>query len=192
MTLRKLELVGVKEDEMETVHCFVFVEPEEQLVIPVWASGYEPYLAEVYLKGEQDNRYRAIDALLRSAEAMGGVESVNMSIYERGRFFFTVRNSDGLMGDMAVSEAVIMADHFGAQFTIEETLLKRIGVYTTPEELEEYLDTTMPKVAKKNKRNRKSKDSAGAAKPNDFQADRDFADLMRSLGVEEDDFDVGE
>lgn len=180
MATVKLHTLGVRIVPPENFVCIALQPEGQEKVVPIWTAGPEALVAAAFFKEWDDGKRRAIDVLLEVLDSLGGVTTVEIVSHHEGAFIFDVTAQNGLTVEMAATDAVVVAHHFGVDITIDEDKLAQVAIYATPEDLEEYLGVALITPAAD-----EEKDGDDGALPTsasgDAQADADFEAMMRRM-----------
>lgn len=182
-----LALINIVLDVTEDFACIALQPEGQQRVVPIWTTGQEPRLAAAYVKGYEGQRRRAIDALIDVFDDQGGVEAISLSTYNEGVFLFDVVSASGSSVEVSACDAIILADRFGVDLIMDEEDVAQVAIFTTPEALDEYFSSSYPLEIQADQPATQG-DAKGTSASGDPQADADFEAMMRSLGMEDEDF----
>ena len=187
-----LEFHGIHQVGPEDDVCALLRWPEENRLIPVWISPIEGMQLAVVLDGHQPNRPTSHDLICEVLEGTGGVEAIEIANYHQGTFMVDIKAPNGEVYDSRLSDALAVSAYFNVPISAEAELLAQVSVYASDADVKEYFDLEISTPgAGDDVQTRENKDSSTSASGN-AQADADFEAMMRSLGMEEEDFLSGD
>lgn len=170
-------LIGVRPVGPENFLCALVQLEGSARLLPVWLSPVEGARLLGRVNGWAPDRPHAIDALVSHIEALSGAESVELSTYHEGVVTATLRLGDGSEIDMRPSDALAAAVELEVPLEVAEEVAGA-ATFISPEDARRYLgfdvdvDNDVPLQPQ-------GEESAAS--------DDEFAELMRKLGVEEED-----
>ena len=187
-----LEFHGIHQVGPEDDVCALLRWPEENRLIPVWISPIEGMQLAAVLDGHQPNRPTSHDLICEVLEGTGGVEAIEIANYHQGTFMVDIKAPNGEVYDSRLSDALAVSAYFNVPISAEAELLAQVSVYASDADVKEYFDLEISTPgAGDDVQTRENKDSSTSASGN-AQADADFEAMMRSLGMEENDFLSGD
>ena len=187
-----LEFHGIHQVGPEDDVCAVLRWPEENRLIPVWISPIEGMQLAAALDGHQPNRPTSHDLICEVLEGTGGVDAIEIANYHQGTFMVDIKAPNGEVYDSRLSDALAVSEYFNVPISAEADLLAQVSVYASDADVKEYFDLEISTPgAGDDVQTRENKDSSTSASGN-AQADADFEAMMRSLGMEENDFLSGD
>lgn len=212
MTQETIRFAGVHRLAPEEFYCLLFTWTGHDRILPVWVSPIDGARIEARLAGYEHRRPDTYALLLDVLERSGGVEAITITHAHEGVFMADVStpgDEEGL--DARVSDALVIAAHFDVPITADADLLQEQSVYASAEDLQEYFGLEIePEVSGGADDERSAgggahldRDSveteegaqgtadSDSSASGDAQADADFSELLCSLGLTEDELDVG-
>lgn len=197
MKLVPLEFHGVHVMAPEEFLCAVLRWPERDRILPIWLSPIEGGRVAARDEGYQPRRPDTHDLLIEALEAQGGINSITITSHFEGVFVVEIVTASGDELDARVSDALILSKHFDVPVEMEEDMLLQTAVYVSDEDMEAnfhftfgpHPDQPMLDLFEEGANGPGSADSMSAS--GDKQADKAFSDMMRSLGMSEEDFAAG-
>ena len=177
----KLHLLGANVIPPEQFVCIVLQPEGQHKVIPIWTGGPEALVTVGFVRGWDDGKRRAINVLLEVFESLGGVVSVEMVNYHEGAVIFDVSTESGLTVEMAATDTMVVAHHFGVDITAEAELVNQLAIFVTDADLAEYLEVSFATPESGESGGADESDPLETSASGDPQADADFEALMRSL-----------
>lgn len=179
--MEAVELVGVFPVGPEQYLCALLQRSSNGRCIPVWVPMQEGSELAARLDGWSPNRPRTIDALVDTIRNAGpSVETIELSSYVDGTFMATATFADGSELDLRASDAITLALELDHELVVDEHVANQASMYLSPEDAERFLGAQVSHAET-------AGDSQSAS--GDAQADADFAELMRNLGVDDLDAD---
>ncbi|APT88883.1 hypothetical protein CFRA_06070 [Corynebacterium frankenforstense DSM 45800] len=181
--LRDITFEGVFSVGPEGFCCAVLRDPETSRVMPVWISPVAAAALEARAAGYSPRRPGTHELLADAlAETGPGVTDIVVTAASEGVFMATIVLDGGERLDARVSDALVLSLLVDARLSAEAEVLDQYAFFLPPEQAREYLHADFgPEAA-----------GDGAAGPDsasgDAQADADFAEMMRELGVDESEF----
>lgn len=180
--MEQVELLGVFPVGPEHHLCAVLQRPLNGRVIPVWLPPFEGAQLAARISGWAPNRPRTIDVLVEAFTLLGsGVNTVELSSYVDGVFMATITTIDGHELDARASDALLLALELGLEISVDESVANMASIYLGQEDAKAMFGTDVAF-------SQPEEDETSAS--GDAQADQDFEELMRNLGVEE--LDLGD
>lgn len=179
--MEAVELVGVFPVGPEQYLCALLQRTSNSRCIPVWMPTHEGGELAARLSGWSPTRPRTIDTLVDLIRNTGKtVETIELSSYLDGMFMATVSFADGSELDLRASDALLLALELDHELSVDDLVAGQASIYLSPEDAERFLGAEL-EVAKQQE---------AVSASGDAQADADFEELMRNLGV--DDLDAGD
>ncbi|WP_448855765.1 bifunctional nuclease domain-containing protein [Corynebacterium camporealensis] len=170
-----LEFHGIHDMPPEGDLCALFRWVEGDRILPIWLSPDDGAYTQAKLQGYNSKRPAAIDVLIDLIEELGGVTSIRIVHQYEGAFMVDIAVASGQVLDSRMSDALIVADYFDQQIQIVPDVLQSTAVFLTPEDLEEYFQLQFEPADT----------DEDDDQPHDAAKDEDFAEMMRSLGMSE-------
>lgn len=183
-----LEFAGIHDMEPENDLCAVFRWVEGEKILPIWLSPVDGARALSHTGGFSSSRPDTYDLLIDVLEEHGGIDSIRISSHFEGTFMVDVSTTDGANYDCRPSDAIVLSEHFGIAFSVDEDILAQTAVYVSADDLQEYFGLTFvdsPGEEREVSAQGSGLETSASGNP---QADADFEEMMRSLGVSEEDF----
>ena len=181
--LRDITFEGVFSVGPEGFCCAVLRDPETNRIMPVWISTVAAAALEARAAGYSPRRPGTHELLADAlAEPGPGVTDLVVNAASEGVFMATIVLNGGERLDARVSDALVLSLLVDARLTAEAEVLDQYAFFLPPEQAREYFHADFgPEAAGDDE---VSPDSASG----DAQADADFAEMMRELGVDESEF----
>lgn len=181
MTFIPVEYHGVHTTGPEQFTCLVLRWVEQKRILPIWLSPLAAAELEVRDRGYSPRRPGSHELLAETLTRLtSGVSGINIVSHYEGVFIASIVLNDGQEIDARVSDAVILARMFEMDIHVDEDVLLQTSVFVSDEDLEQYLGLQV-------KRGVVTEDEVPASASGDAQADKDFEEMMRSLGISEED-----
>ncbi|QGU01948.1 hypothetical protein CKALI_05390 [Corynebacterium kalinowskii] len=172
-----VEYYGVTPIGPEMFPCALLRWAERGRVLPLWLAASAADELDVRDSGITPRRPTAHDLLVTTFEQMGGVAEVRLISQHRGVFIASLVLGNGEEIDARPSDALIIARIIDVPILVDEDVLTDSSIFVSASDLVRYFDIVIEDAVA---------NEAGSAS-GDVQADADFEELMRSLGVSEDD-----
>lgn len=181
MTLIPVEFHGVHTTGPEQFTCVLLRWAEQNRILPVWLSPLAAAELDVREGGYTPRRPGTVDLLLDLiSRTSGGVTAVNIISHFEGVFIASIVLDDGEQIDARPSDALLVARALELEVHVEEDVLTQASVFASDDVMEEYFglrfDSARPPAEEE------------VSASGDAQADADFEEMMRSLGMSESDF----
>lgn len=179
--MEAVELVGVYPVGPEQYLCALLQRSSNGRCMPVWVPTHEGGELAARLSGWSPIRPRTIDAVVDLIRNTGKtVETIELSSYLEGMFMATVSFADGSELDLRASDALLLALELDHELSVDDLVASQASIYLSPEDAQRFLGAELKVID--------PQESVSAS--GDAQADADFEELMRNLGV--DDLDTGD
>lgn len=192
MAVVPVEFHGVHLLDPEEFLCAVFRLPSNGKIIPVWLPPVEGGRVAAHTAGYSPNRPDTHELVTALIENDGQLETATISTCHEGVFAVDLETGNGNVYDVKISDAIIIADNFDVDLTIDEELATQVALYVSEDDLEEYFGLTFTTPDASNSEAGEPHQEESLSASGDAQADADFEEMMRSLGVSESDFEQGE
>lgn len=184
MTSVPVTLCGVYPVGPENYLCAVLLWEEKRRFIPVWL----PPVGGAQLLGRisdwEPTRPDTHDLVFELIErCTPGIAAIELSNYHQGVFMAQLTMEDGSELDCRPTDALILATMADLPVEVDEAVLTQASVRLTPDEAAEYFDIQLDDIPD---------DPSNNSASGDAKADADFQKLMREMGVEESDFNLGD
>ncbi|AJE33145.1 hypothetical protein B842_06480 [Corynebacterium humireducens NBRC 106098 = DSM 45392] len=183
MTLIPVEYHGIHTTGPEQFTCVLLRWAEQNRILPVWISPLAAAELDSRDNGFTPRRPATVDLLLdvinRSA---GGVTAINIISHFEGVFIASIVLADGQEIDARPSDALLLARALELDVNVEEDVLNQASFFVADDIMEEYFGIRFDAAD--------STEDLSAS--GDAQADADFEEMMRSLGMSELDFETEE
>ena len=185
MSTVPVKLCGVFPIGPENFLCAVLLWEERQRFLPVWL----PPVGGAQLVGRiaewEPKRPDTHDVLTEViAHSTTGVSALEISSYYNGVFMGQITMDNGTEVDCRPSDLFIIASVMDLPIEVDELVINQASIWLSPEDAADYFDVELDT----NSQPQRHPESASG----DAQADADFQQLMRDLGVEEGDLGFGE
>lgn len=189
MTMTELEFHGVHIAQPEEFFCAVLRVSTTGKIIPVWMSPIEGGKLAARHQGFSPRRPDTHDLLINVLEEQsGGVEDITISSYYEGVFIADVQTASGEVLDVRLSDALVLAEYFEVPVMIDSELANSVAVFASKDDLLEYLDLDLPTPDGVTDDDGHPERAESESASGNAQADADFSEMMRSLGMSEEDF----
>ncbi|GAB2514429.1 hypothetical protein CATRI_06240 [Corynebacterium atrinae] len=182
MTLIPVEYHGVHSTGPEHFSCVLLRWAEHNRILPIWMSPLSAAELEARDEGFVPRRPGTPDLMAEmSTRLTSGVTAVNIISHFEGVFIASVVFNDGEEIDARPSDAIKLARALELDIQVEEDVLTQASFFVSDDALEEYFGLRLSPAAGSS-----VEDDLSAS--GDAQADADFEEMMRSLGMDENDF----
>lgn len=174
MTFIEVEYHGVTPIGPEMFPCILLRWAQQDRVLPLWIATSSADELDIRDAGHEPRRPTAHDLLAAMFLAKGGVEEVRILSHHQGVFIASILAADGEEVDARASDAILLARLLDVPIKVDEDVLAATALYVSQGDLARYFDLVI--------------DAAPSEDLNvNMQVDTEFEELMRSLGVSEDD-----
>lgn len=182
MTLIPVEYHGVHTTGPEHFSCVLLRWAEQNRVLPIWMSPLSAAELEARDEGFIPRRPGTPDLMAEmSTRLTSGVTAVNIISHFEGVFIASLVFNDGEEIDARPSDAIKLARALEIDIHVEEDVLTQASFFISDDVLEEYFGLRFSPSEESD-----GDDEVSAS--GDAQADADFEEMMRSLGMDESDF----
>ena len=183
MTLIPVEYHGIHTTGPEQFTCVLLRWAEQNRILPVWISPLAAAELDSRDNGFTPRRPATIDLLLDLLNrSTGGVTAINIISHFEGVFIASIVLADGQEIDARPSDALLLARALEMDVNVEEDVLNQASFFVADDIMEEYFGIRFDAAD--------STEDLSAS--GDAQADADFEEMMRSLGMSELDFETEE
>lgn len=180
--MESVQLVGVFPVGPEHFLCALLQRPSNGKFIPVWLPPLEGAQLAARYDGWAPSRPRMTEVLVDTMrDSQFWVDTIELSSYVDGTFMATVTYTNGAEVDMRASDALLLAMELEMEVGVDETVAAQASVYISPDDVRDFFGEDAAV--------QEQQEQADFSASGDVQADRDFEELMRNLGVE--DIDLG-
>lgn len=177
MTLIPVDYHGIHTAGPEQFTCVLLRWAEQNRILPVWISPIAAAELEARDNGFTPRRPGSAELLLDVINrSSGGVSAINIISHFEGVFIASIVLSDGEEIDARPSDALLLARSLEMDIHVEEDVLNQASFFVSDDILEEYFGL------------RFGDEVEASSASGDAQADADFEQMMRSLGMSEADF----
>jgi uncharacterized protein len=184
MTLIPVEYHGVHTAGPEQFTCVLLRWAEQNRILPIWMSPLAAAELDIRQDGYTPRRPGTIDLLLDLLNrSTGGVTAVNIISHFEGVFIASIVLADGEQLDARPSDALLIARALELEVHVEEDVLSQASFFVSDDVLEEYFGLRFDAPP--------TGGGEELSASGDAQADADFEQMMRSLGMSEADFFKG-
>lgn len=188
MTLIPVEYHGVHTTGPEQFTCVLLRWAEQNRILPIWVSPISAAELEARDNGYTPRRPGTPDLLMDVfARLTGGVTAVNIISHVEGVFIASIVLADGEEFDARPSDAILLARSLEVPIQVEEDVLTQASFFVSDDVAHEYFGLRFGPVDAAGETGA----GEGASASGDAQADADFEEMMRSLGMTESDFFPG-
>ena len=182
MTLIPVEFHGIHTTGPEQFTCVILRWAEQNRILPIWLSPISAADIDVRDSGYTPRRPGSQDIMSDLITRMtSGVSGVNIISHFEGVFIASIVFNDGEEVDARPSDAIKLARALEVDLKVEEDVLQQASFFVSDDVLEEYFDLRFGADARES-------GEAELSASGDAQADADFEEMMRSLGMSEADF----
>jgi bifunctional DNase/RNase len=183
MTLIPVEYHGIHTTGPEQFTCVLLRWAEQNRILPVWISPLAAAELDSRDNGFTPRRPATVDLLLDVINrSTGGVTAINIISHFEGVFIASIVLADGQEIDARPSDALLLARALELDVNVEEDVLNQASFFVADDIMEEYFGIRFDAAD--------STEDLSAS--GDAQADADFEEMMRSLGMSELDFETEE
>ncbi|RSZ63430.1 bifunctional nuclease family protein [Corynebacterium hylobatis] len=184
MTLIPVEYHGVHTAGPEQFTCVLLRWAEQNRILPIWMSPLAAAELDIRQGGYTPRRPGTIDLLLDLLNrSTGGVTAVNIISHYEGVFIASLVLADGEQLDARPSDALLIARALELEIHVEEDVLNQASFFVSDDVLEEYFGLRFDSAP--------TTSGEELSASGDAEADADFEQMMRSLGMSESDFFEG-
>lgn len=185
MSTVPVKLCGVFPIGPENFLCAVLLWEERQRFLPVWLPPVGGAQLVARIAEWEPKRPDTHDVLTEViAHSTTGVSALEISSYYNGVFMGQITMDNGTEIDCRPSDLFIIASMMDLPIEVDELVINQASIWLSPEDATDYFDVELDM----NSQPQRHPESASG----DAQADADFQQLMRDLGVEEGDLGFGE
>lgn len=179
MTLIPVEYHGIHTTGPEQFTCVLLRWAEQNRILPVWISPLAAAELDSRDNGFTPRRPATIDLLLDLINrSTGGVTAINIISHFEGVFIASIVLADGQEIDARPSDALLLARALELDVHVEEDVLNQASFFVSDDIMEEYFGIRFDAA----------EPTEDLSASGDAQADADFEEMMRSLGMSELDF----
>lgn len=179
--MEAVNLLGVFPIGPENFLCALLEWEGRGRVLPVWLPPLEGAQLAARLEDWSPRRPFAQDALADLiGSATAGVAGISITSYHNGVFISELLLDDATRVDLRTSDALILAAILDVPLEADESVLQKASLYVSPGDALDYFGVELESAAQDDGQ------TGGEAEPD--QAALDFAEFMRELGVDEDEF----
>ena len=183
MTLIPVEYHGIHTTGPEQFTCVLLRWAEQNRILPVWISPLAAAELDSRDNGFTPRRPATVDLLLDVINrSTGGVTAINIISHFEGVFIASIVLADGQEIDARPSDALLLARALEMDVNVEEDVLNQASFFVADDIMEEYFGIRFDAAD--------STEDLSAS--GDAQADADYEEMMRSLGMSELDFETEE
>lgn len=177
--MQTLNLLGVYPVGPEHFLCALLHEPEQDLYLPVWLSPFSGGKLAALIDGVEPLNPSIYETYLETLKDLGAqVQAVHIASYYEGVFRAEVLLSTGSKVDTSMSDALLLSWTGDISLQVDALVLRQAGIRISPDDAKGLFDLDLP-------------DGLGGAQEGsvsasgDPDADRDFEQLMKSLGADD-------
>lgn len=181
MTLIPVEYHGIHSTGPEQFSCILLRWAEQNRILPIWISPLAADELDARDEGYTSRRPSSQDLMIEMISRLTpGVSSINVISHFEGVFIASVVFNNGEEIDARPTDAIKLARALDLEIKVEEDVLQQASFYVSDDVLEEYFDLRFDQE--------ESATEEEVSASGDAQADADFGEMMRSLGMTESDF----
>lgn len=186
MSTVPVSLCGVFPVGPENFLCAVLLWEERRRFLPIWLSpvGGAQLLGRIgeWEPTRPDTHNLLVDIIEQSTS---GVSAIELTGYYNGVYMAQVTMEDGAEFDCRPTDALVLALMLDLTIEVEEDVLNQASLWMSAEDTADYFDIEFEEDFTDGSAARGA--DQGNSASGDKQADLDFENLMRELGVEEKD-----
>ncbi|WP_087117896.1 bifunctional nuclease family protein [Corynebacterium urinipleomorphum] len=190
MSTVPVSLCGVFPVGPENFLCAVLLWEERRRFLPIWLSpvGGAQLLGRIgeWEPTRPDTHNLLVDIIEQST---AGVSAIELTGYYNGVYMAQVTMDDGAEFDCRPTDALVLALMLDMTIEVEEDVLNHASLWLSAEDAADYFDVEFDSDFADGAE--ASSEGNGNSASGDKQADLDFENLMRELGVEEEDLGFG-
>lgn len=190
MSTVPVSLCGVFPVGPENFLCAVLLWEERRRFLPIWLSpvGGAQLLGRIgeWEPARPDTHNLLVDVIEQSTT---GVAAIELTSYYNGVYLAQVTMEDGAEFDCRPTDALVLSLMLDMPIEVEEEVLNQASLWLNAEDASDYFDIQFDSDIADGTGN--GADSSSNSASGDKQADLDFENLMRELGVEEEDLGFG-
>lgn len=180
MTLIPVEYHGIHTTGPEQFTCVLLRWAEQNRILPVWISPIAAAELDARDNGYTPRRPATVDLLQDViSRTSGGVTAINIISHFEGVFIASLVLADGEQIDARPTDALLLARALELEINVEEDVLNQASFFVSDDILHEYFGIRLGV----------DENGEEISASGDAQADADFEEMMRSLGMSADDFD---
>lgn len=191
MSTVPVSLCGVFPVGPENFLCAVLLWRERRRFLPIWLSpvGGAQLLGRIgeWEPARPDTHNLLVDVIEQSTT---GVSAIELTSYYNGVYLAQVTMEDGAEFDCRPTDALVLSLMLDMPIEVEEEVLNQASLWLSAEDASDYFDIQFDSDFADGSPD--GDDSRGNSASGDKQADLDFENLMRELGVEEKDLGFGD
>ncbi|MCS4491190.1 bifunctional nuclease family protein [Corynebacterium sp. ES2715-CONJ3] len=163
-------------------HCCALLHwPEKNRYVPIWIGTADAVNLLIREAGEVPRRPRALDLLLDVLSQLDTrLTELRISYYFDGIFVAQLVTENGEEFDCRPSDGLMLAGLTSLPISVSQNVLAQTAIFISPCDLDEWLGIEIDDAS-----------MSEAPAVENTQADLDFSELMRSMGVKEEDLSVG-
>lgn len=177
-------LTGVYPVGPESFLCALLHWEEKNRFIPVWLPPLEGTQLMARLNGWTPTRPSTQDLLADVVtQSTSGVQAIEISGYLQGTFMATVTLEDGTELDARASDALGLALILDVAVEVDETVAAQTAMWLSAADAQQYFDLDLSPGTGEGGA---GPGGEGPSASGDAEADAAFEQLMRDLGVDED------
>lgn len=180
MSTIPVRLCGVFPIGPENFLCAVLLWEERQRFLPVWLPPVEGAQLVGRIAEWEPKRPDTHDVLVEIIEqSANGISALEISSYYNGVFMGQITMDNGTEIDCRPSDLLVIASMMDLPIEVDELVVNQASIWLSPEDAADYFDVQLDTDTQPQDH---PESTSG-----DAQADADFQQLMRDLGVEEGD-----
>lgn len=169
-----VSLAGVYPVGPESFLCGLLHWEAKDRYVPVWLPAFEGARLLARLSGWEPTRPTTEDVLVEALSASENtVQGIELTGFHEGIFMATLTLGNGSEVDARASDALILSVLLDLPLEMDESVAAQTGLWLSPEDAMSYFELDIGGI---------STDDESAS--GDAQADAEFEQLMRDLGVE--------
>lgn len=171
--------------------------PGESHVLPLWLPNSTDRSDLVRLRSFTGESRRTMESLIDLCEKVGGVNKLEITNFHQGDVVVEAALASGVRFEVAAIDLVYLAQHFDTPVTMDESLFTSVAVFSSAEDLQEYFGVEVSTPAPQGESESGESDfedhegASSTSASGNAQADAEFKEMMRSLGMTDEDLDDG-
>lgn len=171
--------------------------PGESHILPLWLPNSTDRSELIRLRSFTGEPRRTMETLIDLCEKVGGVNKLEITNFHQGDVVIEAELASGVRFEIAAVDLVFLAQHFDTAVTMDEALFNSAAVFSSPEDLQEYFGVEITTPAPQGESETEESDfddnegAPSTSASGNAQADAEFEEMMRSLGMTDEDLENG-
>ncbi|MCO6395182.1 bifunctional nuclease family protein [Corynebacterium sp. MC-17D] len=177
--MRSLNLLGVYPVGPEHFLCALLHTPEQNLFLPIWLSPFSGGKLAALIDDVGPLNPSIYETYLETLKDLGAqVQAVRIASYYEGVFHAEVLLSTDSKVDTSMSDALLLAWTGDIALEVDPQVLRQAGIRISAADAKGIFDLDLPVVEG-------DAEDGSVSASGDPEADRDFEQLMKSLGADD-------